>query len=100
MPASVSWCLVMRKNALNVCYACILNFFMIWCRLTAREETLLMPLDMEVSLRELKEVLNASKRAHRQVGLASAHGGAESVAISVSLHVCSGRMGPRVWHEV
>lgn len=83
MHTSASWGFVMRKNALNVCYACNLKFSMMWCRLTAREETLLMPLDMEVSLRELKEVLNSSKRAHRQVSLASTLG-----SLKTFLSVC------------
>lgn len=36
-------------------------------RLTAREEALMCPLDSEVSLRALKEILNISRRAQRQI---------------------------------
>jgi len=36
-------------------------------RLTAPEDALLCPLDSEISLRQLKEILSASKRSHRQI---------------------------------
>ncbi len=36
-------------------------------RLTAPEDALLIPLDLEISLKELKEVINAAKRSHKQV---------------------------------